>query len=106
MRAQQDAPETEKKGTTKTDKDLYRQRQIKTDRDKQTDRPTDRQTDKQTDRERETDRQRDRQTDRETDRQTDRQRDRETDRQIIKNQSVNGGLSQRAIAQVIKLTCY
>ena len=47
-----------------------------------------------------------RQRDRETERQTDRQRDKQRDRQTNKKSISQGGASQRALAQVIKLTCY
>ena len=53
-------------------------------------------------RDRETERQRDRETERQTERQRDKQKDRLTNRKSISQ----GGASQRAFAQVIKLTCY
>ena len=51
-------------------------------------------------------RQRDRETERQTDKQTDRQRDKQRDRQTNKKSISQGGASERALAQVITLTCY
>ena len=65
---------------------------------RETERQRDRETERQ--RDRETERQRDRET--ETERQRDRQRDRLTNTKSISQ----GGASQRALAQVIKPTCY